>query len=322
MVKPIFLFSLPRSGSTLLQRILMSHADIASTPEPWLLLPLIYAIQKNGTLTEYSFANCYAALEDFIDKLPRKKNDYYDAIRDFSSRLYEKQCGKREKYFLDKTPRYYHIIEQISEIFPDAKFIFLFRNPVQIFSSVIATWGDNRLRRLYGSYYDLFEGPNLLARGYQKMKDRSCTIQYEQLVSEPEHHLRKVLRYLELDYDEGIVKNSEEQNIEGRMGDPTGIKEYSGITKNPLEKWKSVIDNPVRKWYLKRYIKQIDSDILETQGYDKTTILREIESLKINKCRNVPQDTIDLGYAFLVRKCKANIFFGRSTKWARNAHLS
>ena len=39
MKSPIFLFSLPRSGSTLLQRVLMSHKDIASVAEPWLMLP-------------------------------------------------------------------------------------------------------------------------------------------------------------------------------------------------------------------------------------------------------------------------------------------
>ena len=37
-MRPLFL-SLPRSGSTLLQRILGSHDAVATSPEPWLLLP-------------------------------------------------------------------------------------------------------------------------------------------------------------------------------------------------------------------------------------------------------------------------------------------
>jgi hypothetical protein len=39
----IFLLSLPRSGSTLAQRILAAHEGIATTSEPWILLPYGYA---------------------------------------------------------------------------------------------------------------------------------------------------------------------------------------------------------------------------------------------------------------------------------------
>lgn len=322
MVKPIFLFSLPRSGSTLLQRILMSHSEIASKAEPWILLPLVYTIREEGTLTEYSHVNCYAALEDYLRSLPEKETDYYDSVRKLALTLYEKQCIRGEKYFLDKTPRYYLIIEEISQIFPNAKFIFLFRNPIQVFSSVVSTWGENRLQKLYSSYLDLLFGHVFLAQGFHKIKNRSYILKYEQLVSKPEFYLRKILSYLELDYDEFMLKNFKEQNIDGRMGDPTGTKEYSDITKRSLEKWKSVINNPIRKWYLKRYIKQIDSDILATQGYDKIAILREIENLKVSKkYLNSLQDLADLGYSFLVRKFKANIFFGRTTKWTRNVYL-
>ncbi|MFW6066259.1 MAG: sulfotransferase, partial [Planctomycetota bacterium] len=42
-VSPLILFSLPRSGSTLLQRMLSLHGRIASTAEPWLLIPQLYA---------------------------------------------------------------------------------------------------------------------------------------------------------------------------------------------------------------------------------------------------------------------------------------
>jgi len=41
MKSPIFILSLLRAGSTLLQRILMGHKDIASVTEPWFLLPFV-----------------------------------------------------------------------------------------------------------------------------------------------------------------------------------------------------------------------------------------------------------------------------------------
>jgi hypothetical protein len=38
-MKLVFLISLPRAGSTLLQRLLMGHPLVASCGEPWLALP-------------------------------------------------------------------------------------------------------------------------------------------------------------------------------------------------------------------------------------------------------------------------------------------
>lgn len=38
----IFIVSQPRSGSTLLQRILSAHSQICTTSEPWLALPLLW----------------------------------------------------------------------------------------------------------------------------------------------------------------------------------------------------------------------------------------------------------------------------------------
>ena len=88
MKSPIFLFSLPRAGSTLLQRVLMSHKDVASVAEPWLMLPFSYAYKREGILTEYAHSVSYAAFEDFIGNLPNKEDDYYNALRNFAFTIY------------------------------------------------------------------------------------------------------------------------------------------------------------------------------------------------------------------------------------------
>ena len=159
MKAPIFIFSLPRSGSTLLQRVLMSHSQIASVAEPWLMLPFCYAHKKKGVLAEYSHSVSTDAFADFINNLPNGENDYFEALNEFACTLYQKQCMNNETYFLDKTPRYYFIVPEILEIFPDAKFIFLFRNPLHVMSSIIQTWCDGNLRKLYSYERDLNLGP-------------------------------------------------------------------------------------------------------------------------------------------------------------------
>ena len=129
VTRPIFLFSLPRSGSTLLQRLLAGHPDIMTVSEPWLLLPFCYAVKPEGLFSEYNHGWAAKALNEFILGLPNQELDYYKVLNRFALALYGGANKNNALYFLDKTPRYYLIIPQIVEIFPEAKFIFLFRNP-------------------------------------------------------------------------------------------------------------------------------------------------------------------------------------------------
>jgi len=321
-VKPIFLFSLPRSGSTLLQRLLMGHTEIASVAEPWLLLPLVYSFRQEGTFSVYSHSHSYLAITDFIANLSKKENKLYESLRIFSLSLYSDCCKKGETYFLDKTPRYYQIIDEITHIFPDAKFIFLFRSPIQVFTSIVSALGERGLGHSYISYYDLHEGLKLLMKGYKKLKERSYVVQYEQLINNPEFYLKELMEYLDLNYTQEMLKNFSVQNTDGRMGDKSGVKDYSSITTVPLEKWKNVVNNPVRKWYLKKHIKQIDPQILSEQGYDKFVLIKEIDGLKVDGYFDSIYDFTSLLYAFFIRKFKVNLFFGANTKWARDVHLS
>ena len=322
MKSPIFLFSLPRSGSTLVQRILMSHNDIASVAEPWLMLPFVYAYKKEGILSEYSHATSYAAFEDFIFNLPFKEADYYNALGDFASTLYEKQCTNNEIYFLDKTPRYYHIIQQIAQVFPDAKFIFLFRNPVHVMSSMIQTWCDGRFHKMYNYERDLYYGPKALSSGYELLKEKSYAIQYEKFVQEPEKYTKEICEYLEIEFDETILKSFAKQRTKGRMGDPTGVKQYKSVDTKSLEKWKITFNTRFRKYYIRKYIEEMDDGVLQIQGYRKQEILNEINNLKGKNTIPI-QDILDLLYSKIVQVIKPNIWFGKFTKtWARNRFLA
>ena len=44
----IFIISQPRSGSTLLQRVLAGHPDVATSAETWLMLHPVYESRKRG----------------------------------------------------------------------------------------------------------------------------------------------------------------------------------------------------------------------------------------------------------------------------------
>jgi len=321
-MKPLFIFSLPRSGSTLLQKVLMSHPEIKSIAEPWILIPFCYALKKNGILAEYNHETFSIAFHDYINALPNKVDDYYSAINGFINELYKKQASGNEKYFLDKTPRYYTIIPEISKIFPEGKFIFLFRNPVQILSSIIQTWGKGELKNLYNNDIDLKYGFTLLIRGYELLKDRSFSLNYENFVNNPKHYLMLISKYLEIDYDEKMLIDFSKQHFKGRKGDQGDLSESQIIEKVSVERWRMTFNNIYRKRYLRKFIRDIDENILKRMGYNKQKILNEINSLETSNNRFLC-DFLWKTYSDLIIKYKLNIFFRNNTKkWVKDKYLS
>jgi hypothetical protein len=322
MKSPIFLFSLPRSGSTLLQRVLMSHYQVASVAEPWMMLPFSYAYKPNGVLTEYSHNVSFSAIEDFIDNLPNKENDYYEALGDFASTLYRKQCKNNELYFLDKTPRYYLIIPEILQAFPDAKFIFLFRNPIHVMSSMMQTWSNGTFRKMYAYERDLNLGPKALSEGYELLGDKALAIQYEQFVSNPAMYVEKICQYLDIEFDVQMLEAFSSQDTKGRMGDPTGVHDYKSVSTESLDKWKLTFATKYRKKIALNYLKSIEDSVLLAQGYNKTELIEEIEDIPAKQSKFL-SDRVDVLYSVLVRYFKLNIFFGKAmNKWTRGRYLS
>lgn len=316
---PIFIFSLPRSGSTMLQKILMSHPKIASTSEPWLILPLVYAYKKEGEITEYSHSACQVAFEDFIENLPNRYDDYHQAIREFAYKLYDLQCKKKEKYFLDKTPRYYLIIPEIKKIFPNAKFIFLFRNVVQIYASVILAWGKGRLNRLFFNYIDLIKGPKLLSEGYELLKEDSYALKYENLVKNPQKYLAELCKYLDINYITELETDFVHQSLRGRLGDKVGIEQYKEINNLTLKKWQSVYDTKIKKKIIKGYVESLDDRIFKIQGYDKLSILQEIQNIKVKGIGIL--DCFDWLQSMLIIRFKLNFFILRNMSWTKDKYL-
>ena len=302
MISPIFIFSLPRSGS--------------------ILLPLVYSIKLQGSLTEYSHSHSFRAINDFIEFLPNQKNDYYKELNLLVKGLYEKHCKNGEFFFLDKTPRYYLIIPEIAKIFPEAKFIFLFRNPVQIMSSMMETWSNNNFKNLYHYDTDLKRGPKLLSEGYELLKDRSYSIRYEDLINSPTNTMKGLCEFLNVIFENGMLQDFSRQKTHGSMGDPTGTKKYQSIKKESFDKWKKTFNNLYRLYVVKSYIQNLDKKTLHIQGYDKEEILISLKNCRINSFFSF-KDIFHVIRWKVIVKYNLNIFAGRKTsKWIRGRMMS
>ncbi len=297
--KPIFIFSLPRSGSTLLQRILATSSAITTASEPWILLPLLHMRNENSTFAEYGHRAAASAINDFIGLLPNGEDDFAHEIRELTLRLYKLAACKNPAsvYFLDKTPRYHLICEQIIEIFPDAKFIFLWRNPLSVVASIIDTFGRGSWQ-LYDYKIDLFNGLESLISCHEKHKDKALSVNFETLVATPEDELSRLLQFLALPDDAFDIANLTAVKLNGRMGDPTGPEHYETISHVPIEKWSKTLCNPIRKRWTRNYVRWIGHDRLKQMGYQIDDLIEALNESPTS-LQHIGTDSLRLLYGTL-----------------------
>jgi hypothetical protein len=275
--QPIFLLSLPRSGSTLLQRLLAAHDEISTAPEPWVLLPQIYALREHGAFAEYGQVPASRAIREFAQRLPNGEDDYFEELRAFVARLYEKASRGTGFYFLDKTPRYYFIVEDLFRLFPDAKFVFLWRNPLAVVASIVETWGRGRWD-LERWRHDLFDGVNALTSGYERHADRAYALRFEDLVSDTDSALGPLFDHLGLTYDPAVATGFTEIRLDARMGDRAGTGRYATLSTEPLDKWKAVTSTVIRKRWCADYLRTIGEHRLSVMGYELEGLLDELDA--------------------------------------------
>lgn len=305
-ISPVFIFSMPRSGSTLLQRVLGAHSRIATRSETWLLLPLIYMLKDEGVYSIYNHKIANQGITEFIGSLEGGEDEFRKKVNEFVLGIYKKACGEKHLYFVDKTPRYNIICEEIISMFPNAKFIFLWRNPLSIISSIIETWGIKNHWNLHASKVDLFMGYENLINGYERNKDKALSIKFEDLVSNSSYTIKKIFDYLELDFEEGVLETFPDVSMNGSLGDPTGINDYNKISRDPIEKWKKTIINPFRVRWATNYIKWLGKKRLRSIGYDYNFILKELKSSKFTP-KFLAIDSIKIMYGFLYNWAEINI---------------
>ena len=306
---PIFLFSLPRSGSTLLQRLIAMHPEVTTESETWLLLPLFYLMKNESGVTEYNGKYARAGIGEAFKNIENGKEKYFNEVAKLASNIWANFAIDGEKYFLEKTPRYHLIVEEIIQTFPDAKFIFLWRNPLAITSSIISTWGNNRWN-VYRYYIDLYKGLGNLASAFKKHKANSIGLNYETLLEAPEQELNRIMEYLGLSA-EGIDPDKlAEVTLTGKMGDKKGTKKYRKISKEPLENWKSHLGNPVRRVWSRKYLDWVGTERLTDMGYDKEDLQNQLSSIPIS-LKYMVSDIVRIVYGIIFR------FFDLSNMWTK-----
>ncbi|GEM_PF-596034 len=264
----IFLISQPRAGSTLTQRILGNHSDIHTVSEPWLMLHPLYALSNEGYEAEYNAKWSLGAIKNFLEKLPDGEETYFEGIRRTYTYLYNSTLTVSGKqYFLDKTPRYYHIIPELYRTFPKAKYIILLRNPLAVLCSIISTWTKENWFRLYLYQHDLLKAPIELIEGIKLLTEKCTVLHYEKLLSNPENEIKIVCDQLEINYEAEIINYGLNNFPNWKFGDQKSVYTNKQPNSKNIDAWISHLENPQVWRVVNDYLHFLGEDIINQMGY-------------------------------------------------------
>lgn len=285
----VFLSSQPRSGSTLTQKILGAHPSVYTRSEPWIMLYPAYRLKNNLAPAEYNSWLGNKAFQNFLSELPDGRKAYTEALADMYTELYHSYLEAQGKtLFLDKTPRYYLIVNELHEIFPDAKQVLLLRNPLSVLRSIINSWTKDDHARLIEYKVDFYKAITIFDGLVQEQPSWLYIMHYESLLKNPEEQLSSLCSYLEIEYDPQMLDYHQKPQEKWEFGDPENVYAKKGIdAKNITMEWLGKIDDP-QKWRLfYDYLNFVGRERYGRLGYDFETDMQYLET-------NIPAENLEV----------------------------
>lgn len=280
----IFIISQPKAGSTLLQRILAGHEDIQTSAETWLMLHPTYGLRKTGIEADYNANWAAFGVQEFLDNYADGAETYVEGIRSFAQTIYGRVLEKHGKrLFLDKTPRYTMIVDELYELFPKARYVLLIRNPLAILKSELHTYVGEDWPVLSSFAPDLVAAPDRLVAARDTLGDAALEVRYEDLVTAPEDTVRAVCEFLRIEFGAGMLNYSNTPAPVGRMNDPVGIHQHTAPSTGSLDKWTQLGSDSQLRHFALQYLEALGDVTVNELGYDAVDLRSRIEQAKIEK---------------------------------------
>jgi hypothetical protein len=220
---PVFIVGLPRSGTTLTERILACHSSVESAGESFFMQ--IVLKRESGVKTVDSMNPAIVEAAANTDSR-RIANGYLQAI---AYRLSDKA------FFIDKFPENILYLGFIAKAFPHARIVHLNRNPMD---ACFAMYKQSFFRYAYslddlGPYYVSYK--RLHEHWRRILGDRLIEVDYEHLVTDQEGQTRMLLDNLGLDFEEACL-HFEQNKAASNTASTVQIREK--IHTRSVNRWK------------------------------------------------------------------------------------
>lgn len=225
-VDPIFIVSLPRSGSTLVEQILASHPQVEGTEELFDIERIALSLTPSG------------GAGDWLDVLPTLDRE---KVRELGECYIEDTRRFRHTdrpFFTDKMPSNWVFAGLIATILPNAKIVDIRRHPLGCgfanFSQHF-NWGINFSYDLthIGEFYKAYT--RQMAHFEAVLPGRIHHLTYESLVEDTETEIRRLLDYLDLPFDSACLRFFENKRA---VHTPSSEQVRSPITREGMERWR------------------------------------------------------------------------------------
>ena len=249
--RPIFIVAAPRSGSTLLFETLAVSKHLCTIGgEGHMLVESMQELQPGAPGVE---SNRLVAEHATPDASRRIREQILAQLRDSAGRPVPADSPLR---FLEKTPKNALRIPFFNQVFPDAQFIFLWRDPQENLGSIIDAWASGRWKTYNG--LEGFDGPwsLLLPPGWKSLngkpveeiaavqwdaanrtilddlavlpKERWTAVRYSDLTDSPAAAVRHLCTFLGFEPDEALTQ---------RVSAPLPASRYTLAPPAP-DKWR------------------------------------------------------------------------------------
>ena len=249
----VFLIGAPRSGTTLTARMLGAHPQVFAPPEPHLMPPLAHlGFHERVEQAPYDPVITQIGLREFVAGLPGGERDYLDGLRRFTDHLYERAVSSGgRRIYLDKTPAYALVLDFLTKLYPGARYVVLTRHPMAIWSSYVDSFFDGDAAAAHSRNPVLERYVPAIARLLRERPVPLVHVRYEELVRDPEPHLREICTFIGIEFAPAMVRYGDAKGpsrpVAAGLGDPLTVDRHQRPTTESVGKWaRALAADPAR----------------------------------------------------------------------------
>ncbi|MBE9076325.1 sulfotransferase [Romeria aff. gracilis LEGE 07310] len=220
----IFVVGCPRSGTTLLQRLISNHPEITSFPESKFYQRLVDSksqrarygiVSKRARETVSSFLELIES-EELLYLFPSRIAFVSEYSSAFVKVLDILSIQSGSSYWLEKTPAHLHYIDLIKKLVHKAKFVHIVREPLDVVASLYEVnlkypelwWGSADIDRCIERWLHDVE----ITKRYSIL-GQDLYITYEELTQQTEATLENVCKFIGVEFTSEMLTLKNEETI-------------------------------------------------------------------------------------------------------------